>query len=179
MLAMMCCAGLFLAAGAQAENLIKNPYFDNHLTDWQYDPPDQVSWTNTIDYPVIDSGVPGAMALDGSRGAVVALQCVPVLETLNYVASMRVQSHCTGHTLNVFFTDASCIAGATFVGAASTHADEWDWVKVFAHPTTGAQRAIVVAENPGGCKTPAYIDDVIFATDIIFANGFELPISPP
>jgi len=177
-LAMMCCAGLFLAAGVQAENLIQNPYFEDHLTGWQYDPPDQVSWTNTIDYPVVDSGIPGAMVLDGSRGPVLALQCVTVLPSLDYVASVRVQSHCTGQTLNVFWTDATCIAGSSFISAASTHADVWDRVGLFAHPPSTAQRAIVVVENPTGCVSPAYIDDVVFDTDIIFANGFEPPIPP-
>ena len=178
MLSLAACVGLFAAAGAQAQNLLLNPYFEDRLTYWQYDPPDQVSWTNTVDCRTADSGVPGAMVLDGSRGPVLAFQCVTIADSLDYVASMRVQSHCTGQTLNVFFTDASCAAGASFVSMASTHADEWDMVNFLVHPTTSAQRAIVVVEDPTGCKTPAYIDDVVFQQDIIFANGFEPPIPP-
>ena len=170
-------AGL-IARTAQAQNLIQNPYIEDHLNYWQYDPPDQVSWTNTVDYKTPDSGVPGALVLDGSRGPVLAFQCVTILDSLAYVASMRVQSHCTGQTLNVFFTSASCVAGTSFISAASTHADAWDAVTLLAHPTSGAQRAIVVAESPPGCATPAYVDDVVFETDLIFANGFEPPTAP-
>ena len=118
------------------------------------------------------------MVLNGALGPALAFQCVTVLDSVDYVASMRVQSHCTGQTLNVFWTDAGCAAGASFISAASTHADTWDLVSLFARPATAATRAIVVVENPTGCATPAYVDDVVFQTDIIFANGFEPP-GPP
>jgi len=178
MLSILVCAGLFAAAGAQAQNLIQNPYFEDRLNLWFYDPPDHVSWTNTMDYRTPDSGVPGAMVLDGSIGPALAFQCVPVLDSLDYIASMRVQSHCTGQTLNVFWTDAGCAAGTSFISAASTHADTWDLVTLFSHPAIAATHAIVVVENPTGCATPAYIDDVVFQTDVIFANGFEVPLHP-
>lgn len=179
MLFLIGCAGMFAATGARAGNLIQNPYFEDRLNLWEHDPPGQVTWTNTMDYSVADSGVPGAMVLDGTIGPAVGFQCVTVLDSVDYVASMRVQSHCPGQTLNVFFTDAGCTAGASFVSAASTRVDEWELITVFAHPTPGAQRALVVAENPGGCAdNPAYVDDVFFGTDIIFANGFEPPTPP-
>ncbi len=178
MLSLVGCAGLFAVAGAHAQNLIQNPYFEDRLNFWQYDPPDQVSWTNTVDYRTADSGVPGAMVMDSSLGPSVAFQCVTVLDSLDYVASMRVQSHCAGQTLNVFWTDSSCTVGSSFISAASTHADVWDAVTLLGHPTVSAQRAVVVVENATGCMTPAYIDDVVFDTDIIFANGFEPPTPP-
>jgi hypothetical protein len=171
-------AALFATAGVRAQNLVLNPEFEDRLTYWQYDPPDQVSWTNTVDYRTPDSGVPGSMVMDSSRGPVIALQCVPIVDFVDYVASMHALSHCPGQTLNVFFTDASCVAGASFLSAASAQADLWDRVAFFAHPTGGSQRAIVVVENASRCTDLAYIDDVVLQPNAIFANGFEPPTPP-
>lgn len=172
-------AGLFAVAGAQAQNLIQNPYFDDHLTGWLYDPPGQVTWSPSVDYPAENSGITGSMKLDGARTPSLALQCVQIQQSFDYVASMRVNSHCTGQALHVFWTDSSCTAGSSFASATSTHADQWDLVTLLSHPAVGAQWAIVVVENPGGsCTDPAFVDDVVFATDIIFANGFEPPTPP-
>lgn len=178
MLSVVVCGALFAATGARAQNLMQNPDFEDRLNFWEYGPPDQVSWTNTVDYRTPYSGVPGSMVLDSSRGPVLALQRVPVLDSVDYVATMQVQSHCPGQTLNVFFTDASCTAGTTFISGASTHADEWDEVAFVAHPTAGAQCAVVAVEDATGCTMPTYVDDVVFQLDAIFANGFEPPIHP-
>jgi hypothetical protein len=170
------CASLFTVAGAHAQNLIQNPYFDDHLTGWQFSPADQVSWTPSADYPVPGSGSAGALKLDGTAMPSLAFQCVPVRDDFHYVASMRVNSHCVGQRLYVFWTDASCIAGDALASAASVRADKWDLVTVPAQPPLGTSWAIVVADNPGGvCKSPAFVDDVVFMPETIFVDGFEQP----
>ncbi len=169
----------FVATCAQAQNLIQNPYFDDELMNWEYSPAAQVSWTASVDYPVGGSSKTGSMKLDGAATPSIAYQCIPVVESTDYVASMRVNSHCAGQRLYIFWTDATCIAGDTAVTAASVRSDQWDRVSVSGVAPAGSSYAIVAADNPGGtCRSPAFIDDVVFETDSIFADGFEPPSAP-
>ena len=170
------CALLFAMGGAYAQNLLQNPYFDDNLTGWQISPVSQVSWTPLVDYPVSGSGTRGAMKLDGGAMPSLAFQCVPVDDAFDYIASMRVNSHCTGQRLFVFWTDAGCVAADASTSVASVRADKWDLVTAVVHPPLGTSWAVVVADNPGGsCPSSAFVDDVVFMKDDIFSNGFELP----
>ena len=138
---------------------------------------DQVSWTSSVDYPVAGSHAPGRWCSTARTDAVAR---VPVragsATRLDYSRACACNSHCTGQRLYIFWTDASCVAGER-VRQRGVHARrQMGSGHALAHPPSGTSWAIVVADNAGGvCKSPAFVDDVVFMPETIFADGFELP----
>ncbi len=158
----------FLAASSNAQNLVQNPYFDDGLSQWLALAPERATWTNLMDVHVDESSRIGSVQLDSHDGPAVLAQCVPIDYT-TYVATVWVNSICSGQTLQVFWSDDSCVAGAASFLAQSTDTATWQRITALGMAPTGATRAIVTLENPAACGNVAYFDVVTLQTDSFLA----------